>query len=89
MPKQLQKSSFSTLKIKENDLDMITGGAAVVTSIDGTCLKTDCTQQCNCGKFTPHTLGVSLNICDNCKYAQAPYDGAPTIYCSVQHPSNS
>ncbi len=73
---------FKILKVK--DLDFISGGATVVEKIDGRFLQTSRTQKCNCGLFEPLTNGVSLDICDNCKWAQAPYQGSEITYCSKQ-----
>lgn len=70
--------------LSAEDLDFINGGATIVESIDDKLLQTSHTQQCNCGCFEPLTNGVNLDICDNCKWAQAPYLGSKATYCSKQ-----
>lgn len=66
------------------DCDDVIGGARVVSNIKDGLLQTFCTQKCNCNKFEPINSGVSLNICDNCKWSQAPCEGSKITYCSVQ-----
>lgn len=74
--------TFKILNVE--NLNYINGGAKVVESIDNNLLQTSHTQQCNCGLFEPLTKGVNLNICDNCKWAQAPYLDSEATYCSKQ-----
>jgi hypothetical protein len=74
--------AFKILKVE--DLDFISRGATVVEKIDDKLFQTSCTQKCNCGLFKPLTNGVTLNICDNCKWAQAPYESSEITYCSKQ-----
>lgn len=78
-------SNRKTFKIlKAENLDFISGGATVVEKIDDKFLRASRTQKCNCGTFEPLTNGVTLDICDNCKWAQVPYEGSETTYCSKQ-----
>ncbi len=78
-------SNSKVFKIAEKeDLDFISGGAKVVEDINHNHLQTDKTCMCNCGCFEPHTLGITLNICDNCKHAKAPCLNSEKVYCSKQ-----
>lgn len=70
--------------LEAQDLDFISGGATVVKTINDKFLQTSRTQKCNCGLFEPLINGVTLDICDNCRWAQAPYEGSDIIYCSKQ-----
>ena len=74
--------TFKILKVE--DLDFISGGATVVEKIDDKLLQTSRTQKCNCGLFEPRITGVTLDICDNCSWSQAPYEGSEITYCSKQ-----
>lgn len=77
-----KKKTFKILKVE--DLDFISGGATVVEKIDDKFFQTSRTQRCSCGLFEPLVMGVTLDICDNCKQAQAPYEGSEITYCSKQ-----
>lgn len=68
-----------------SDLDSISGGVEVVAPAHTEDLvPTTVNQRCNCGKFTPHTPGLNLDICDNCKHALKTAANSDTTYCSKQ-----
>ena len=83
MSESSKKNTAKLLRVK--DLDFISGGATVVDEIGGNLRQTSGTQKCNCGLFEPNFNGVNLNICDNCKWAQAPYQGSRITFCSKQN----
>lgn len=70
---------------KIEDLEFISGGANVVENINDNLFQTSRTHRCNCGDFQPLHTGVSLNICDNCKWAEAVSQDSTVTYCSKQH----
>ena len=82
MAKDSKVKVYRVLKIE--DLKFISGGANVRESIDDNLLQTSRTHKCNCGKFSPMNSGVSLNICDNCKYADAVSENSNITYCRKQ-----
>ena len=80
-----EESKGKVFKIsKIEDLEFVVGGANVAEKIDDNLLQTSRTQMCNCGEFEPLRSGVTLNICDNCKWAQAVADDSGIVYCSKQ-----
>lgn len=66
------------------DLKFISGGAKVIENIDDNLLQTSRTHKCNCGEFSPMNLGVSLDICDNCKHARTPSENSNMAFCCKQ-----
>ncbi len=80
-----EESKGKIFKIsKIEDLEFVVGGANVAEKIDDNLLQTSRTQMCNCGQFEPLHSGVTLNICDNCRFAQAVADDSDVVYCLKQ-----
>ena len=80
-----EESKGKVFKIsKIEDLEFVVGGANVAEKIDDNLLQTSRTQMCNCGQFEPLHSGVTLNICDNCRFAQAVADDSDVVYCLKQ-----
>ena len=80
-----EESKGKIFKIsKIEDLEFVVGGANVAEKIDDNLLQTSRTQMCNCGQFEPLHSGVTLNICDNCRFAQAVADDSDVFYCLKQ-----
>ncbi len=68
-----------------SDLDSISGGVEVVAPTHTENLvPTIVNHRCNCGKFEPHTPGINLDICDNCKHALKTDANSNTTYCEKQ-----
>lgn len=80
-----EESKGKIFKIsKIEDLEFVVGGTNVAEKIDDNLLQTSRTQMCNCGQFEPLHSGVTLNICDNCRFAQAVADDSDVVYCLKQ-----
>lgn len=65
--------------------DYIIGGAKVVNDICSTHLKVSKTQKCSCGLFEKRENGPIFDICDNCMWAESPYEGSEILFCSKIH----
>lgn len=81
------KSEKKTInrELELSDLDSVSGGVQVVASTQTENLTpTVVNQRCNCGKFEPHTPGLNLDICDNCKHALKTDANSNTTYCGKQ-----
>ena len=74
-------------KLKDIDLDFITGGAAIDKNIalSNNYKETFNSQKCNCNSFKSSISKASLNICDNCIWARSPKENATETYC-IQQP---
>ncbi|MGN1043184.1 MAG: hypothetical protein ACI4PR_00050 [Acutalibacteraceae bacterium] len=83
-----KNDEINITELNLSDTDDIVGGAKVVENIDNNFLKTFKSQVCNCGKFEPANSAINFDICDNCKYAQAPFENSSTTYCTKQKISN-
>ncbi len=81
---QSKNDENNITELNFSDTDDIVGGAKVVENIDENFLRTFKSQVCNCGKFEPACPAVNFDICDNCKYAQAPFENSGTTYCTQQ-----
>lgn len=81
---QFENDKINITELDLSDTDDIVGGAKVVNDIDSCFLKTFKSQVCNCGKFEPTHSAVNFDICDNCKYAQAPFENSSITYCTQQ-----
>lgn len=91
---QNESSNENSVKIEKkavnreldlSDLDSISGGVKIVEPKQTENLvPTIVNHRCNCGKFEPHTPGVNLDICDNCKYALKTDADSNTTYCGKQ-----
>ena len=83
-----KNDEINITELNLSDTDDIVGGAKVVENIDNNFLKTFKSQVCNWGKFEPANYAINFDICDNCKYAQAPFENSSTTYCTKQKISN-
>ena len=83
-----KNDEINITELNLSDTDDIVGGAKVVENIDNNFLKTFKSPVCNCGKFEPANSAINFDICDNCKYAQAPFENSSTTYCTKQKISN-
>ena len=71
-----------------DETEFIKGGAKIEKNINPEFKKTFNTQVCDCGKFKPSISKCSINICDNCVFAVAPFSGATVTYCKMQKKKN-
>ena len=81
---QFENDKIDMAELNLSDTDDIVGGAKVVDTIDSNLRETSGSQACNCGKFEPANSAINFDICDNCKYAQAPFENSSTTYCTKQ-----
>lgn len=71
--------------IYDDQDEYIIGGAKVVNKISDSNLKVSKTQKCSCGLFQKRNNSPTFNICDNCMWAESPYDGSEILFCSKQN----
>lgn len=84
---KIGKSEFEdeVSKISEiEDLEYVSGGANVVENVNNNLVQTSRTTRCNCGMFKPLNNGVNLDICDNCKWAEAVSEDSIVTRCQKQ-----
>lgn len=79
---EFEDKIFKISEIK--DLEYVAGGAATVTNANNNLVQTSRTTRCNCGMFEPLNNGVNLDICDNCKWAEAVSEDSIVTHCQKQ-----
>ena len=79
---EFEDKVFKISEIK--DLEYVTGGANVVENVNNNLVRTSRTSRCNCGMFKPLNNGVNLDICDNCKWAEAVSEDSTVTHCRKQ-----
>ncbi len=82
------KDNLKFNQLDSEDADYVCGGINVCENIGSKYFKVSPSQRCNCGQFSHGNKCGHIDICDNCTWAQAPFLGSDTIYCSKQTSNN-
>lgn len=84
-----KEKEVNSRKIEGLDLDSVSGGAEIVSTestenFAKNFVENANNQKCNCNKFQPHTPGLTLDVCENCKNARKTGKDSNKAYCVVQ-----